>query len=139
MEWHESKESEITWVCWADRFYITARTLYWKNIIYICMLLGAHAIELYLKAFLIYKHGKYMGGHNLVLLYRECQKLDSFFNDKNIAKHFVGRDTAIQRIPEQWADYSDIVRYPEALPMLDHRRPKSFGIMSGSRMRGSTF
>jgi len=136
MRKHKSNVSEIKWVVWADRFYVTARFLYWNKFIYNSALFGAHAIELYLKAFLIFKTGEYIKGHELGTIYRECQQLDPFFKDDSLSKYFLSEKKAKVLMPEFWPNYAEYIRYPESLPTQEDKR-KSFGFISGSDTAGT--
>lgn len=80
-------------------------------------LFGAHVMELYLKAYLIYKTGKYPLTHEIDRIYEACIEYDDFFKDESLSKHFLSTE-------KTWASYSHALRYPESLP----HQPKPGGI-----------
>jgi len=70
----EAKAKPYHWVQHADELYVAARFLFWKGFPFVFALLAAHVIELYLKAYLIHKVGKYPKTHDLSKIYKECLK-----------------------------------------------------------------
>ncbi|MFH0765286.1 MAG: HEPN domain-containing protein, partial [Calditrichota bacterium] len=114
-DWRQPRKSAFEWTQDAHKLYITARLLYWKNFPFQFALLGAHAIELYLKAFLINKVGKYPNVHFLDAMYRECTKYDSFFNDESLSSSFLPEKARKEDLPELWCNYTEQLRYPESL------------------------
>lgn len=103
LKWIKPTKSAFKWAQHAHKHYITARFLYWKNFPFQSALLGAHAMELYMKAFLIHKIGKYPSGHFLDAIYRECMKYDQFFNNESLSSS------------KLWRNYTELLRYPEPL------------------------
>jgi len=122
--WVVAKTHAWKWVQIADRMYVAARFLFWKGFPYEFALLGAHAIELYLKAYLIHRTGKYPIAHDLEEIYRKCMGLDDFFKDAALTGNFL-----LQPLPDNqqnsadlpwphltWTEYTRALRYPESLP-----------------------
>lgn len=121
-QWKAAKENPWKWVQSADRVYVGARFLSWKGFPFEFALLGSHAMELYLKAYLIHRTGKYPWGHQLAKIYEECMKLDDFFRDESLAGNFL--PISLPDTPENWthAPWSQLtwtkftrtLRYPES-------------------------
>jgi len=122
-KWVVAKAHAWKWVQDADRIYVATRFLFWKGFPFEFALLGAHAIELYLKAYLIHRTGKYPIAHDLAKIYRECMGLDDFFNDEALTGNFL-----LQPLPDNpqnwahlpwshltWTQYTRALRYPESL------------------------
>lgn len=88
------------------------------------VLIGAHALEIYLKAFLIQKTGTYIKGHDLADYYRKCMELDSFFQDEQLSRYFLPEKQPEALAHNLWGDYIPALRYPECLP----GQPKISGV-----------
>jgi len=125
----KAKGSAYHWIQHADQIYVAARFLYWKGFPFEFALLGAHVIELYLKAYLIHKTGEYPEGHELDKIYEECMKHDDFFNEKSLCGHFLPIKPPLPAKEATWTYYSHILRYPESLP--GRSRPKGVGVVVG--------
>jgi len=132
LKWHKSEKGAYAWLRNADHFYVAARYLYWKGLVETFAFLGAHAIELYLKAYLIQKTGCYPEGHDLIKIYNECRNHDEFFNDKSLSEHFIPREDSVYTGTD-WSRYLDAIKYPEFLPIQRDRGKKwqSYGISFG--------
>lgn len=89
-------------------------------------------MELYLKAFLIYKTNSYLKTHYLDVIYRECMKLEDFFRDNILSRHFLPLKPPRTEAEATWINYSEIMRYPESLPHGPYPRPKGAGIIMGA-------
>lgn len=136
-DWRSARKSAFEWVQRGHQQYIAARILYWKYLSFQFALLGAHAMELYLKAFLIDKVGKYpkgTRGHFLDAIYRECMKYDPFFNDESLSSHFLPEKAAKVAAPELWCNYVERLRYPESLV---NKPLPGFVVIYGSDSPGS--
>ena len=131
MNWPEVTAKAHLWLYCADHFYVAARYLYWKGLIREFAFLGAHAIELYLKAYLIQKTDCYPEGHDLVQIYSECMEHDMFFLDKSLRECFRLRDDNVSSGTD-WPLYIDAIKYPEYLPSQKQRgkkfRPYAIGL-----------
>jgi len=129
MKWQKSKVGAHKWVYYADHVYVAARYLYWKGLVREFALLGAHAIELYLKAYLIQKTGNFPIGHDLVCLHRACMDYDDFFKEEFIVRIFTPMEpdygTGIE-----WIRYVNTIKYPEAVP--GQKRFHMYGVSSAS-------
>ncbi len=128
MKWHKSKVGASYWVINADYVYVAARYLYWKGLIREFALLGAHAIELYLKVYLIQKTDTFPQGHNLVNIYQACMDYDDFFKEESIRKLFEPPKPR-HTLGTDWVKYVDIIKYPEALP--SQKRLEEYAIVLG--------
>ena len=115
LKWVKPTKSAFEWAQHAHKHYITARFLYWKNFPFQSALLGAHAMELYMKAFLIHKIGKYPSGHFLDAIYRECMKYDQFFNNESLSSSFLSGKRPRNNLSKLWRNYTELLRYPEPL------------------------
>jgi len=145
-KWVVAKVSAWKWVQGADRTYVAARFLFWKGFPVEFALLGAHAIELYLKAYLIHRTGKYPIGHDLAKIYKECMELDDFFKDEALTGNFVVRPLSDD--PQNWAhlpwshltwtEYTRALRYPESLRLGRGRHGAIISIGYASCTRGGT-
>lgn len=135
MSGKQPKKTAYEWVQFGHQQYVAARILYWKGFIYNFALLGAHALEIYLKAFIIHKTSKYSPGHDLEKFYRECMELDDFFCDELLSSHFLPEKIPPSAMPECWPNYLKLLRYPESL-QEDFKSP-GFGILSGSDSPGT--
>jgi hypothetical protein len=127
--WLEAKASAYNWVQSADQLYVAVRFLYWKGFPFEFALLGAHAMELYLKAYLIQRTGKYPVSHDLGEIYKECMKLDDFFKDEFLSRRFLPIKPPLPDTEATWTHYSGVLRYPEPLPR--EPRSKGAGIITG--------
>ena len=130
MGWVTSRTDALLWIRIADRFYISARFLIWETFTYFpigltAFYLGAHAIELYLKALLIHHTGKFLSGHDIELLFSECKKYDDFFKDDEISKYFKSKSDP-KKPTQSWADYTGFLKYPEDLPQ---KKESAFGVI----------
>lgn len=112
----KAKANAYSWVQSADRIYVAARFLYWNGFPWEFGLLGAHAMELYLKAFLIHKTSEYPVGHDLEKIYKECMEHDDFFKEVSLLRHFLPSKPPLPDTESTWTHYSDVLRYPESLP-----------------------
>lgn len=130
MKWKPSRGSAYEWVQMADQRYVAARFLYWKGFHEEFALLGAHAMELYLKAYLIHKTGKYPEGHHLDEIYKECMKYDDFFKNESLRIHFLLIKPPLPDKEATWTHYSEVLRYPEPLP--GRPRPRGAGVITGA-------
>ena len=104
----KAKSPPYRWVCYADGRYITARFLYWKGMLDDFALVGAHAFEMYLKAFIAHKTGSFSSTHNLQQLCQTCGKYDPFFLT------LLGSPDWSRTWPVYWG----FLRYPEPLPSV---------------------
>ena len=137
MKWQKAGRNVARWIKYADHFYITARLLYWEKMIKMAVFLGAHSVELYLKSYLIFKTpGYYLASHDLEAIYRECQNLDSYFNDDSLSKYFLKNKGQPLR-PEMWQLFPDYLRYPELLDTQNKNRRKTYGTSSGPNSAGT--
>ena len=127
MKWHKAVRDAHEWLYNADHFYVAARYLYWKGLIQEFGFLGAHAIELYLKAYLIEKTGSYPEGHQLIKIYGECQKYDEFFQDETLSANFISREDN-STIGTDWPRYIDAIKYPEPLPKYGANKPVMYSV-----------
>lgn len=119
-----AKVSPWKWVQSADQLYVAARFLSWKGFPFEFALLGAHAMELYLKAYLIHRTGRYPVSHDLDKIYEDCMELEDFFKDESLTGNFLPRP--LPDTPENWThlpwshltwtEYTWSLRYPESLP-----------------------
>lgn len=109
LRWKTAKRTARDWVRHADELYIPVRYLLWKGFAREFALFGAHVMELYLKAYLIYRTGKYPLSHELDRIYEICMEYDDFFKDETLVAHIVKPGTNI------WDSYSHVLRYPESL------------------------
>ncbi len=125
----KAKGSAYHWIQHADRIYVAARFLYWKGFPFEFTLLGAHVIELYLKAYLIHKTGEYPKRHKLDKIYEECMKHDDFFNEKSLCVHFLPIKPPLPTREATWTHYVEVLRYPESLPNMP--RPAGAGVITG--------
>lgn len=125
----KAKGSAYRWVQHADQIYVAVRFLYWKGFPFEFALFGAHVMELYLKAYLIHKTGKYPRTHDLGIIYKECMKYDDFFKDRSVWIHFLPVKQGLPDTEATWTHYLETLRYPESL--ADERRPKGAGIIAG--------
>jgi len=135
-DWRKARKSAFEWVQRGHQQYITARTLYWKHFLFQFALLGAHAMELYLKAFLIHKIGEYpigTRGHWLDAIYLECMKYDTFFEDESLSSHFLLEKVPKEGQPELWCNYVEPLRYPELLV----EKPTAFVVHYSSNSAGT--
>ncbi len=110
-----AQKNPFEWVQHAHKLYVTARVLYGKRFPHEFALIGAHALEIYFKAFIIYKTGKYKPGHDLSSLYKNCMKLDPFFKDELLSKYFLPEKAPKSLTPALWDRYTPFLRYPESL------------------------
>lgn len=144
--WLVAKLHAWEWVQNADRTYVAARFLFWKGFPCEFALLGAHAIELYLKAYLIHKTGKYPPVHDLAQIYTKCMGLDDFFKDEALTGHFFPQP--LPDNPQNWAhlswshltwtEYTRTLRYPESLPSEQSRHGAIIGTGYADCNRGGT-
>jgi len=125
----EAKASSYAWVQRADELYVAARFLYWKGFPFAFALLGAHVMELYLKAYLIHKVGKYPKSHDLGRIYEECLKHDNFFDEESLRRHFLPLKPPLPGTQATWTHYLEVLRYPESLPNVP--RPAGAGLITG--------
>ncbi|MGM0686981.1 MAG: HEPN domain-containing protein [Promethearchaeati archaeon] len=130
--WETAEGSAYHWVQKADQIYVAARFLYWKGFPWEFALLGAHAMELYLKAFLIHKTHKYPKTHDVSVIYKECMKHEDFFKDETLRRHFLPLKPPLPDYQATWINYSDILRYPESLPRSPRPRPRGAGVIIGA-------
>lgn len=131
--WKVAKASAYKWVQNTDRLYVAARFLSWKGFPFEFALLGAHAMELYLKAFLIHRTGRYPVSHDLKKIYEACMELDDFFKDEYLSRQFLPIKPPLPYIQATWTRYSDILRYPESLP----EKPREGGVLVATGYRGT--
>ncbi len=118
-----AKAKPYQWVQQADELYVAARFLYWKGFPFVFALLGAHVMELYLKAYLIQKVGEYPKSHDLGMIYKECLKYDNFFNEESLRIHFLPIKPPLPDTEASWTHYLEVFRYPESL----HEVPRPGG------------
>jgi len=130
MKWHKAETDIHLWLYSADHFYVAARYLYWKGLTQEFAFLGAHAIELYLKAYLIMKKGSYPEGHELIEIYEECQKYDEFFKDETLSSYFITKEDKYTNGTD-WPKYIDAIKYPEPLPKHRDKKSVPYGIILG--------
>ena len=109
-----AKRNAYDWIQHADELYIPVRFLLCKGFDREFVLLGAFVMELYLKAFLIYKTGKYPQIHWLDEIYEMCIEHDEFFKDKSLMRDMVSPEL------KTWPRHTDLLRYPE--PFGDKRK-----------------
>ena len=114
-DWMQAKKNAWEWIQSGHKQYIATKILYWKGFSLQFALVGAHAMELYLKGFLIHKTGKYPRGHALDAIYRECMKYDPFFDNAHLIVHFLPESIYDNVLPERWTNYVEHIRYPESL------------------------
>ena len=132
------------WVQHAHRIYVSARYLFFNGLIYEGAWLGTYAVEMYLKAYLIYKRGQYerppykagyyVGKHTLKEFYRDCMEFDDFFKQEWLAECFLPEKAQKPNAPQIWENYRDLI-YPEP---LKNRGKKGSGI-SYRRNSAGTF
>jgi hypothetical protein len=146
MKMIQACEHPWEWVQKADGLYVAARFLYWKGFPLEFAVLGAHAIELYLKAFLIQRTNKYIANHNLGIIYQVCMALDDFFKDEALAGNFLR--LPMPNSPEKWThnpmshltwtEYTNNLRYPESLPNQPPRKGVVIPMGYSDCVRGGT-
>jgi HEPN domain-containing protein len=119
-KWEKAKVIPYQWVLYADERYVAARFLYWKNFPFDFALLGAHALELYLKAYLINKTSKYPRTHDLRKLVELCTHHHDFF--KSILQEL--------KVSPTWITHLEMFRYPESSPDVD--RPSGSAIIGAA-------
>ena len=111
-----ANESAFEWAQHGHRLYVPARFLFMNGFRYNGVLVGAHAIEIYLKAFLIHTTQKYPPVHDLADLYRRCMELNPFFQDEQLSRYFLLEQQEVALAHELWGNYAPNLRYPELLP-----------------------
>ncbi len=133
--WRKPQKGIEQWLIWADRFYVSSRLLFWNDDLFMSAYLGAHAIELYLKTYLISKRSEFLTGHNINQLFDECRQYDDFFSNPNIAQYFTNEVTINGKniLWSNWNDYVNIFKYPEDLPSVENPRKNAFTITRGIR------
>lgn len=99
----DAKAGPDGWVRSADEAYITARFLYHKGFTWPATWIGALAMELYAKAYLVKMGGTYRKGHDLTELFELCCQHTDFF------RQFLENPNWAQMWPLYW----DAMRYPE--------------------------
>lgn len=112
----KAKRDAYSWVQYADQIYIAVRFLWWRGFYREFALFGAHAMELYLKAYLVHKTGEYPVTHELTDILEMCGKHDDFFKNDELVLNIAG-PMAIS-----WRIYWHMLRYPESLSDQPDRR-----------------
>ncbi|MFC1941186.1 hypothetical protein ACFLWL_02100 [Chloroflexota bacterium] len=62
-------------------------------------------------------------------------RLNPFFENDSLSKHFLPGKAPQVIVPELWGNYTPILRYPE--PLLNQKIPSGFGVHSGSDTAGT--
>jgi len=109
----KATKSAFEWVQHGHKIYVAARYLFMTGFDYNACIFGCRALELYFKAFSIYKTGGYLITHKLDKLYEKCKILDDFFKDDELGKHFLPEKARKYHEGEYWYNYYLALNYPE--------------------------
>lgn len=125
----KAEQPAYRWVCYADGRYITARFLFWKGAFDDFALIGAHAFEMYLKAYIVDKTGSFPPIHDLSKLCKTCGGHDPFF------------DTLLEspKWSRTWPIYWEFLRYPESLAGVDRPTLMEVGLDTVQQLDGLAY